>query len=168
MYSWWWVELSPETCRVKPLRRIHTIVASCWIYFTIKHDARNHKYYIHKVVFGLWVDILLICVYLCSMSWQFVLWWVIPSITQDCVAFTFRVKQYKKRSNEGTIIFQNTGKDSPDDTAPHSVWRLVTRTEHLWRTTCCMLQVARPVSFSSTVTCKLVFCELTTKDALPE
>ena len=33
--SWWWVELSPETCRVKPLRRINAIVASCWIYFTI-------------------------------------------------------------------------------------------------------------------------------------
>ena len=33
-YSWWWVELSPETCRVKPLRRINAIVASCWIYFT--------------------------------------------------------------------------------------------------------------------------------------
>ena len=33
-----------ETCRVKPLRRINAIVASCWIYFTIKHDARNHKY----------------------------------------------------------------------------------------------------------------------------
>ena len=37
--SWWWVEwcwveLSPETCRVKPLRRINSIVASCWIYFT--------------------------------------------------------------------------------------------------------------------------------------
>ena len=29
-----WV-LSPETCRVKPLRRINAIVASCWIYFTI-------------------------------------------------------------------------------------------------------------------------------------
>ena len=24
MYSWWWVRLSPETCRVKPLRRIKT------------------------------------------------------------------------------------------------------------------------------------------------
>jgi len=36
--------LSPETCRVKPLRRINTIVASCWIYFTIKYDARNYKY----------------------------------------------------------------------------------------------------------------------------
>ena len=35
MYSWWWVELSPETCRVKPLRRINAIFASCWIYFTI-------------------------------------------------------------------------------------------------------------------------------------
>ena len=26
---------SPETCRVKPLRRINAIVASCWNYFTI-------------------------------------------------------------------------------------------------------------------------------------
>jgi len=24
MYSWWWVRMSPETCRVKPLRRIKT------------------------------------------------------------------------------------------------------------------------------------------------
>ena len=31
MYSWWWVELSPETYRVKPLRRINAIVASCWL-----------------------------------------------------------------------------------------------------------------------------------------
>ena len=29
--------LSPETCRVKPLRRINAIVASCWIYFTTPH-----------------------------------------------------------------------------------------------------------------------------------
>ena len=35
LYSWWWVELSPETCRVKLLRRINAIVASCWNYFTI-------------------------------------------------------------------------------------------------------------------------------------
>ena len=35
MYSWWWVELSPERCRVKPLRRINAIFASYWIYFTI-------------------------------------------------------------------------------------------------------------------------------------
>jgi len=35
---------SPETFRVKPLRRINAMVAFCWIYFTIKHDARNHKY----------------------------------------------------------------------------------------------------------------------------
>ena len=34
LYSWWWVELSPESCRVKPLRRINAFVASCWIYFT--------------------------------------------------------------------------------------------------------------------------------------
>jgi len=31
------VELSTETCRVKPLRRINAIVASCWIYFTIDY-----------------------------------------------------------------------------------------------------------------------------------
>ena len=24
MYSWWWVRLSPETCKVKPLRRMKT------------------------------------------------------------------------------------------------------------------------------------------------
>jgi hypothetical protein len=24
MYSWWWVRLSPKTCRVKPMRRIKT------------------------------------------------------------------------------------------------------------------------------------------------
>jgi len=35
------VELSPETCRVKPLRRINAIVASCWIYFTIKAAYNN-------------------------------------------------------------------------------------------------------------------------------
>ena len=40
------MELSPETCRVKPFGRINAIVASCWNYFTIKHDARNHKYYV--------------------------------------------------------------------------------------------------------------------------
>ena len=28
--------MSPETCRVKPLRRINAIVASCWNYFTIR------------------------------------------------------------------------------------------------------------------------------------
>jgi hypothetical protein len=42
------------------------------------------------------------------------------------------------------------------------------RNRTLWQTTCCMLQVAWPVSFSNTVTCKVVFCELTTQDALPE
>ena len=41
---WYNKKMSPETCRVKPLRRINAIVASCWNYFTIKHDARNHKY----------------------------------------------------------------------------------------------------------------------------
>ena len=44
------MELSPETCRVKPLRRINAIVASCWIYFTIKaegireEDARENMW----------------------------------------------------------------------------------------------------------------------------
>ena len=50
LYSSWWVELSPETCRVKPLRRINAIVASCWNYFTIKHDARNHKCMLFVVI----------------------------------------------------------------------------------------------------------------------
>ena len=50
LYSWWWVRLSPETCRVKTLRIKNAIVASCWTYFTtIKHDARNHKYKINFV-----------------------------------------------------------------------------------------------------------------------
>ena len=31
LYSWWWVRLSPETCRVKPLRIKNAIVASCII-----------------------------------------------------------------------------------------------------------------------------------------
>ena len=39
MYSWWWVELSPEICRVKPLRRINATVASCWIYFTSERPS---------------------------------------------------------------------------------------------------------------------------------
>jgi hypothetical protein len=38
------VELSPETCRVKPLRRINAIVASCWNYFTIEHiNGKKHR-----------------------------------------------------------------------------------------------------------------------------
>ena len=42
MYSWWWVRLSPETCRVKPMRIKNAIVASCWTYFTIGH--KQHMY----------------------------------------------------------------------------------------------------------------------------
>ena len=38
------VELSPETCRVKPLRRINAIVASCWTYFTINEIYLLIKY----------------------------------------------------------------------------------------------------------------------------
>jgi len=40
------VELSPETCRVKPLRRINAIVTSCWNYFTIPRrclEARTSR-----------------------------------------------------------------------------------------------------------------------------
>ena len=49
IYSWWWVELSPETCRVKPLRRINAIVASCWIYFTTIHINNSiSTQFIHK------------------------------------------------------------------------------------------------------------------------
>ena len=40
------MKLSPETCRVKPLRRINAIVASCWIYFTIKSTRVNCAAYI--------------------------------------------------------------------------------------------------------------------------
>ena len=38
-------DLSPETCRVKPLRRINAIVASCWIYFTIGSGVNNSNLY---------------------------------------------------------------------------------------------------------------------------
>ena len=41
LYSWWWVGLSPETCRVKPLRRINAIVASCWNCFTMSARISN-------------------------------------------------------------------------------------------------------------------------------
>ena len=36
LYSLWWVRLSPETCRVKPLWIKNEIVASCWTYFASK------------------------------------------------------------------------------------------------------------------------------------
>ena len=36
----WW----NKSNKMQQLWRINAIVASCWIYFTIKHDARNHKY----------------------------------------------------------------------------------------------------------------------------
>ena len=49
MYSWWWVELSPETRRVKPLRRINAVVASCWIYFTTR---KRNFVYIKKEITG--------------------------------------------------------------------------------------------------------------------
>ena len=45
------MELSPETCRVKPLRRINAIVASCWNYFTItqqksiQNQIKRRKWY---------------------------------------------------------------------------------------------------------------------------
>ena len=44
MYSWWWVRLTPETCRVI-LQQINTcillhLVGSYWY----SHDARNHEY----------------------------------------------------------------------------------------------------------------------------
>ena len=44
------MELSPETCRVKPLRRINAIVASCWNYFTINFLGYDE---IMPPVFGL-------------------------------------------------------------------------------------------------------------------
>jgi len=36
--------MSPETCRVKPLRRINAIIASCWIYFTIMLSLVSNVY----------------------------------------------------------------------------------------------------------------------------
>ena len=47
MYSWWWVRLSPETFRVKPLRIKNAIVASCWTYFTT---------ICYVLCFTLWMD----------------------------------------------------------------------------------------------------------------
>ena len=49
IYSWWWVRLSPETCRVKPLRIKNAIVASCWTYFTNCALSWNVKLIITKM-----------------------------------------------------------------------------------------------------------------------
>ena len=38
MYSWWWVRLSPETCRVKPLRRIKR---NCCILLDLFHNYKT-------------------------------------------------------------------------------------------------------------------------------
>ena len=43
------MELSPETCRVKPLRRINAIVASCWNYFTMIIQLTQHSLYTRTV-----------------------------------------------------------------------------------------------------------------------
>ena len=43
LYFWWWVRLSPETCRVKPLRIKNAIVASCWTYFTNEVPLERKK-----------------------------------------------------------------------------------------------------------------------------
>ena len=37
MYSWWWVRLSPETCRIKPLRRIKR---NCCILLDLFHNYK--------------------------------------------------------------------------------------------------------------------------------
>jgi len=52
------VELSPETCRVKPLRRINAIVASCWIYFTTMESTRFTAMYYsqHYVLHAVFTD----------------------------------------------------------------------------------------------------------------
>ena len=54
MYSWWWVRLSPETCRVKPLRRIKTqllhlvgLISLTW--YKIIHDIVPKKERLHKI-----------------------------------------------------------------------------------------------------------------------
>jgi len=70
MYSWWWVELSPETCKLKPLQRINAIVASCWIYFTTSRcelQVTNHM--MHRKT---WINMAL---YFCVNSWNVVDWW---------------------------------------------------------------------------------------------
>jgi hypothetical protein len=70
LYSWWWVELSPETCRIKPLRRINTIVASCWNYFTMTH--RGLEYVAGWISFFFFLSFwrLLICLYpLFHLQW---------------------------------------------------------------------------------------------------
>ena len=47
LYSWWWVELSPETCRVKPLQRIKTqllhLVVLISLLKSMMHGTTNIK-----------------------------------------------------------------------------------------------------------------------------
>ena len=50
------MRLSPETCRVKPLRIKNAIVASCWTYFT------NIGYYFYYYIMSYLFDRFLTCV----------------------------------------------------------------------------------------------------------
>ena len=55
MYSWWWVRLSPETCRVKAIaKNKNATVASCWTYFTY-YGVNSFKNSIHTWQTFLWL-----------------------------------------------------------------------------------------------------------------
>jgi hypothetical protein len=43
LYSWWWVRLSPETCRVKPLR----IKKRNWLLFSCLRKGVKSDYWLH-------------------------------------------------------------------------------------------------------------------------
>ena len=47
MYSWWWVRLSPETFRVKPLRRIKR---NCCILLDLFHNSKIGAQHTHKFI----------------------------------------------------------------------------------------------------------------------
>ena len=51
MYSWWWVRLSPETCGVKPLRRIktqllHLVGFHLNLYYSVVAGINRHNTHI--------------------------------------------------------------------------------------------------------------------------
>ena len=118
MYSWWWVELSPETCRVKPLRRINVIVASCWIYFTtisVCLCAGTNS----TVVWNFWLSW---CCFgggfessgkrSCTLGWVVRLWITVFSgwaVQEDVLTHV----------DKGITVFRKVGTHSPSDTASH-------------------------------------------------
>ena len=56
LYSWWWVQEAPETCRVvkKCSNKDHCPAASCWFikYWYVTHGTMNLKNLIHTRKFG--------------------------------------------------------------------------------------------------------------------